>query len=286
MNQKGDGAIADTPAGSKIWGAILVIVMLVIIGAALFPMFARCRICGTPPSCQSNMKQIGNSIKMYLSDWDNTYPTNRPYLASHKLGPIRPYARLSPPDPIGTETEPRRFRHSVNWVEGLYNYVETITRSSDPQSVWRCDNASSRVFPEQSKFAAVNYVFNRNLVELREGRISCAANLMMLREIDAVVDAELRPTNDTTWTSKVPPISPFLTDQDARLERTNPKLHGNGSHILFADGHVKILSTEAFPTQDRITRARCWDPKTRQWYNHAPSSGAPAYLAGSIAITP
>ncbi len=239
--------------------------------------------CGSS-SCESNMKQIGNAIKMYLSDWNDTFPTNRPFLNGHKVGPIRVYVKLSPHEPIGNATEPPRFSYGVNWVEGLYSYIENVTKASDPQSVWRCQAASSRVYPEGSKTAAVNYVFNRNLVERSARSLTYAANLMVVREIDAVVNAELRPTNDTTWTSKTPPRSPFLTSHDTRAGHMNPKIHGAGSHILFADGHVKVFDASFFP--ERITKSRCWDPDTKQWYNYAPGSGKPEGYTKSIAITP
>ena len=93
--------------------------------------------------------------------------------------------------------------------------------------------------PGDDSTAAVSYAFNRNLVERPEKAVRYAANTMMVREMDRRVDAELRPTNYSCGRPDVPPDSPFLTKHDSRMEETNPGVHGEGSNVLFADGHVQ-----------------------------------------------
>jgi len=44
------------------------------LAAILFPVFARAREQARKASCQSNLKQIGLSIAMYVQDYDETYP--------------------------------------------------------------------------------------------------------------------------------------------------------------------------------------------------------------------
>jgi prepilin-type N-terminal cleavage/methylation domain-containing protein/prepilin-type processing-associated H-X9-DG protein len=281
-----------TRKGFTLIELLVVIAIIAILAAILFPVFARARRAAQASNCQSNMKQIGNAIKMYLSDWDDTYMTNRPKSGA-ALGNVTASVALSPPDPIGTETEPRRFEYSVNWVEGLYNYVETVTKSSDPQSVWRCQAASNSTWPAPNAqgypYPAVNYVFNCNLVEQPEGIIKGAANLMMVREFWQTTIAELRPSNNSTGSSTTRPQYPFLNG-DLRAISGNSdracKLHSNGSHILFADGHVKIFDLTFMPKYADITAANSWDDETQQWYNYAPNSSAQPSYKRSIAISP
>ncbi len=283
-----------TRKGFTLIELLVVIAIIAVLAAILFPVFARARRAAQASNCQSNMKQIGNAIKMYLSDWDDTYMTNRNKVSGGGLSNIMASVALSPPDPIGTETEPRRFQYSINWIEGLYSYVETITKSSDPQSVWRCTAASNSTWPTPNPttgypYPAVNYVFNYNLIEQPEGIIKAAANLLMVREFWQTTIAELRPSNGTAGNSGVRPQYPFLNG-DLRAISGNSdracKLHSNGSHILFTDGHVKIFDLTFMPKYADITAGNCWDEETQQWYNFAPASGKRATYIRSIAITP
>ncbi len=53
---------------------LVVIAIIAILAAILFPVFARAREQARKASCQSNLKQIGLSIAMYVQDYDETYP--------------------------------------------------------------------------------------------------------------------------------------------------------------------------------------------------------------------
>lgn len=104
---------------------------------------------------------------------------------------------------------------------------------------------------------------------------------MMVREMDRLVNAELRPINDSTDSPNTPPDSAFLTTRDSRLGDTDADLHYGKSNILFADGHVKLIDCTQLAPQ--------WDPHTKRWYNHinadskTPKQNA---LNKTIAITP
>lgn len=261
-------------------------VIVVVVAAVLFPMLARPGGGGggIPITCQSNMSQIGRAFKMYLSEWHDMYPTNRPWLPDGKLGRISAHVKLSPDGKVEEDGKPERFHYGVNWVEALYPYMEAISGgySTPPSAAWRCGAAGDRKFPEGSKTASVTYALNRNLVERPEMAVRCAADTMMVREMDRAVDAELRPTNYSCGRPDVPPNSPFLTASDSRIGNTNAKLHGNGSNVLFADGHVKGFSSRYFPRH--IIAQQSWDPKEKRWFNH--TSGQPVEVLRTIAITP
>lgn len=244
------------------------------LGAVLLPVFAPHGHYSSASNCMSNMKQIGNAVKMYLSDWDYHFPTNRPLEGNDKLGEIQSSVKLTPPA-VNKNNKPVRFKYGVNWVEGLYNYVEPVTEQYDEKSIWKCPVSTLKPYPPDSKTANVSYVFNRNLIEKKS---KWASNLMMIRESDRLMESDLRPTNNTTWTSKKVPICPFLTKHDDLIGSTSFEIHLDGSMILFADGHVKRFNSTEFPGE--ITKEKCWDPETSQWYNHVPVDTT------SIAITP
>lgn len=49
---------------------LVVITIIAILAAILFPVFSRAREKARSASCQSNLKQIGLAMKMYLEDYD------------------------------------------------------------------------------------------------------------------------------------------------------------------------------------------------------------------------
>ena len=53
---------------------LVVIAIIAILAAILFPVFAQAREQARTASCLSNFKQIGLSVKMYSSDYDEKFP--------------------------------------------------------------------------------------------------------------------------------------------------------------------------------------------------------------------
>ncbi|MBI5831263.1 MAG: DUF1559 domain-containing protein [Armatimonadetes bacterium] len=53
---------------------LVVIAIIAILAAILFPVFAKAREKARSSSCQSNLKQIGTSMTMYVQDYDERYP--------------------------------------------------------------------------------------------------------------------------------------------------------------------------------------------------------------------
>lgn len=254
---------------------LVVIAIIAVLAAILFPVFAKARAAAKASNCQSNMTQIGRAMKMYLSDWDDTYPTNRT-----RSGMLIQSVVLSPYNP----TDPKRFVNGTNWVEALFNYIESTSSQKDPMSVWRCQAASSSPMVPGSQTANVTYIMNYNMLEQPEGVIKAAANLMLVREFDRLMESVCRPMN-LSYNSSQQPQSPFMgeTDQGFRGAKFNNKLHNKGSHILFCDGHVKYFGTEYFPQAQTLSVSDSWDPETNQWWNWVNKDPA---LNKAVAVTP
>ena len=140
---------------------------------------------------------------------------------------------------------------------------------------------------------AVNYIFNRNLIKQSESIIKSAANLMLIRELSRLTISMVRPMNDSAGRSTARPLYPFLNKSDGALLPNDTskecKMHGNGSHILFPDGHVKPFNIGYYPEDASITTGNCWDPNTSQWYNYyypTPTTADDKAKNMSIAISP
>ena len=52
---------------------LVVIAIIAILAAILFPVFARARENARKANCQSNLKQIGTAMAMYVQDYDEQY---------------------------------------------------------------------------------------------------------------------------------------------------------------------------------------------------------------------
>jgi prepilin-type processing-associated H-X9-DG protein len=245
-------------SGLTVLELLLIVVVVGIIAAVVMPLLMTTR-CPAPMAshCQSNMNQIGKAMKMYLSDWDDIYPPNR--TMRRGVSVLSPDVRLSEYDEDSDGVR-GRYRYGVNWVEALQPYVAKVT-DGEAVEAWRCPAASRHRATGAGPNARVSYAFNANLVERSEGWILNAGNLMMIRELDRLYDAVLRPVSPSQ-TSKDAPRYAFLQEKDVDASPDECKLHGEGSYILFADGHVKTFSIAYFPDKCE------WDKKTRQWYNY------------------
>ena len=72
---------------------LVVIAIIAILAAILFPVFAQAREAARKTSCVSNQKQFGQSVMMYVQDYDETFPQSA-YSLNTALGIVQPGARL------------------------------------------------------------------------------------------------------------------------------------------------------------------------------------------------
>jgi prepilin-type N-terminal cleavage/methylation domain-containing protein/prepilin-type processing-associated H-X9-DG protein len=265
---------SDKTKGFTLIELLVVIAIIAVLAAILFPVFAKAREAARASTCQSNLNQIGKSMKMYLSDWESTFPTNR------NNGVVQDQVKLGDPAKVqGPNAEVIPFQNGINWVEALYAYTERVAGAEDPATAWKCPKAQELAGPNQSAFAAVTYAFNACLVEAAEGTIRNSARTMMVRETDRRYDAVLRPRKSVNGLASPQPDSPFLCvdDKDKPSDKACTP-HSGGSHILFADAHVKVYPVGAFPRMCK------YDTTDNQWWNFGSLSSTP--WKQSIALSP
>src|SRR5262249_51448497 len=92
---------------------LVVIAIIAVVAASLFPVFAQVRGKGRQVSCQSNLKQLGVAMALYVQDNDETYW-------------LRPYTTVT------TNGQPQ----AVGVAEMLFRYEKNdkvYTCPSDPQ---------------------------------------------------------------------------------------------------------------------------------------------------------
>lgn len=217
---------------------LVVIAIIAILAAILFPVFAKAREAARSSSCQSNMNQIGKALKTYMTDWEDTFPTNRSLASGN---PLVPHVLLSAQtyDP-NADGQPDPFQNGVNWVEALYPYVERVGQPDDNQTVWKCPSTKAMSYNTSDATAANTYAFNFNLLEQPEAVLRLAGNTLLIREMDRRFGSVCRPRNISSASSPAPDAA-FLTASDPETGSAviKTQLHSRGSNILFADGHVK-----------------------------------------------
>ncbi len=70
----------------------MVIAMIAILAAMLFPVFAQARAAARKTQCSSNMRQIGVAAMHYADDYDEAFPRTM-YVA---LAPLHPATSPEP----------------------------------------------------------------------------------------------------------------------------------------------------------------------------------------------
>lgn len=292
--------------------------VVLLVGITLVPALARLQRSPAEAKCQSNLHQWAQAMTLYLADNHHFYPTNKALDGTRVT-----IAFLTTLNQDGTlkidpaTGQPRRFERSINWVEALYPYIWASAQKTGQnwKSFRYCPHAGASdppfSFPITNNTAVISYVLNGYLIEQPEGIIGNSSNLMMMREIDLTVNSILRPSNvtntiassgsvygNTAVASTNPPANAFLTVQiDRALSnymsagQRNPNLHGAGSYILFADGHVKWFSTSYMTrpasSNGLLAAIDSWEANESRWYNYnSTTTTVSEDLRKTIAITP
>jgi prepilin-type processing-associated H-X9-DG protein/prepilin-type N-terminal cleavage/methylation domain-containing protein len=67
------------PSSFTLIELLVVIAIIAILAAMLLPALRQAREKANQANCQTNQKQIGLALHLYLDDWDDAYPPNRCY---------------------------------------------------------------------------------------------------------------------------------------------------------------------------------------------------------------
>lgn len=192
---------------------LVVIAIIAILAAILFPVFAKAREAARKTSCQSNEKQLGNAIAMYVQDYDERFPIVRSAnLAAFSdwRGAIFPYVKN-----LGVYQCP-----SNNSTANPYNGdCQTVTLAPGVPQVyisygWATINGNNPV--------ANGFSYGGGAAGPSLAQIDAAADTL------TVVESTTTCTDFCEWCGGS--AGPKPTDG-----------HSGNSNFLFADGHVKAL---------------------------------------------
>jgi prepilin-type processing-associated H-X9-DG protein len=273
----------------SIFDVVISLVVVAFVALIFMPAAARMQRDSSEAKCQSNMLRWSQALALYTGDNDGFYPTNRLNGSLVCEAPMS-YDRNGNLM-MDANGDPVMFNKSANWVESLYPYILKRARSTDQD--WRSFMKCPKAYDcgGNSIYGYISYVMNYNLIEYNSSLVRNNQKVMLLRETDRLYNSMCRPTN-MSMSNLVKPNHPFLAANDPIPNHNSPALnsalHGNGSYIVFADGHIHWFDISYFQ-KDATTFAVAWDSETSQWWNYVysnPQTDQERALNKSIAITP
>jgi prepilin-type N-terminal cleavage/methylation domain-containing protein/prepilin-type processing-associated H-X9-DG protein len=225
---------------------LVVIAIIAILAAILFPVFARARENARRSSCQSNLKQLGLAFLQYTQDYDEKYPQWCVALTGY--------------------TESR--------IGGWANVLQPYLKSTQ---VLQCPSEPTGPADYTAVYGFSDYWYNSNLSGISEAAIGQVA-LTVLSGDGMSASAAYNFSGSSTgffgcslnsWTGLATnsgtPGRAADTNYGAFLR------HLGGINYAFADGHVKWLKSDSESTLGKV-----WNGST----TYAAGNGEPTFYAG------
>lgn len=202
--------ISPISKGFTLIELLIVVAILVILAAILFPVFSRARESARRSVCQSNLKQIGLALMQYTQDFDERTVIQRQG-DSTTQDDGRLFADIS-------KTE-------MSWGRSIWLYTKT-------SKILACPSASAHPSAPPSGESGTSYYFNGVLVGRTMAGMAEPVKLIAAQESGTTAQyCYLRPVDfDGTATEQY----------RAWLNANYSQLHFEGSNYLYMDGHVKF----------------------------------------------
>lgn len=212
---------------------LIVIAIIAILAAILFPAFSRARENARAISCLSNMKQIGLAIQQYNQDYDGYYPFSRVLLPAQK-----------------------------NWYDG---YLDPYIKG---RQIGKCPSAPDNWTIGYSYNQAFGYFPGGQITPSRKGQLVNFSNYCANHPIyDGINEASVQEPSTSInvieaalnyyyWTistgatdsaaiAQLSYFTPYPGVMVARYYHQEAGLHNGGLNVLYADGHVKRQKLDA-----------------------------------------
>ncbi len=239
---------------------LVVIAIIAILAAILFPAFARARENARRASCQSNLKQIGLGIMQYTQDYDEKFPCGIIYDASAQprngsgwAGQIFPYVKSTQ-----IYTCPSDSRGGTAVYSGVTNYSLSYFLNSN---LHIDDDAKPSVSIASLNASALTVMLLEGSAVNPDLKINLTLAGNAVSDASTATNGFLSPTTDgedniyggaggnghyafggdVTHGLGGRNNSQYYPSVDNFNNPAHDVRHFNGGNYLFADGHVKWL---------------------------------------------
>ena len=196
---------------------LIVIAIIAILAAILFPVFARARENARRSSCQSNLKQIGIGIMMYTQDYDEFFPIQ----------------------PGGGSAEAYTY----------YTYIKNIAVIRCPSKTFADDSLTVRGYASNPLIMRVQSTTNiigigPNTRFVSQGALVSPAKTYLMMDAGFYTIHPTYATNPNGNNFYLPGAGSYGIAQSAStldeyVSDFQTGRHFTGVNILFTDGHVK-----------------------------------------------
>lgn len=232
----------------------MVIAIISLLAAILFPVFGRARESARRSACLSNLKQVGTAFLMYAQDFDEQYPkgdqaiSGSDYRGNGWAGVIDPYTKnisvfRCPSDGSTTSGNPllsyaynSAIPYTLSLTSQLNNWpgpkLSAFTNSA--KTVLLFEIRASTFNPKQD----ANYPSS-------SGGYSPAGTGKDGNNLQPYTGANVSPFYATGYFPTVPTHNRFDGSTPGSGEYGR---HLEGSNWLFADGHAKWMKTDRIST--------------------------------------
>lgn len=201
---------------------LVVVAIIALLAAILFPVFSRARENGRRASCQSNLKQIALGIAQYTQDYDERFPM--------VFG-----TGSAIPGPYG-------------WADAVQPYIKSLQIYQCPSDSRAPTSNPSIGDSPDDEAGYIDYFYNWAM-QSREGTFtSSGACYLPVVWKDSITLSELERASQTVlvmdgvsgsaWNGTQGSTDPGMAYL-SRAQGSAVRRHLGGSNVAFADGHVK-----------------------------------------------
>ena len=222
---------------------LIVIAIIAILAAILFPVFARARENARRASCQSNLKQLGLGLLQYAQDYDETNTRVMFYGGTQTTRNCGDGLNLSTPE--------------YHWMYAIYPYVKS-------GQVYNCPSGNPRRNYNQSN-ASTSYGINAWRYDgggpFGGGDLQADASIRLAALADPTRTVALADTlgtasgysvrggvcvqdDNSNFRIRSDPGSPDVTSNRLLGQDSRGMIHENHletTNVLWCDGHVKAV---------------------------------------------
>lgn len=217
-------------AGFTLIELLVVIAIIAILAAILLPVFSAAREMAHKATCQSNLKQIGDAVQMYTSDWNGTLPdSGSGPTGGDVVGLLEPYTKQTEGQGIWVCPSQADFTPDTGWTTSYgYNFEYLLAPGPD--------------YPHSGYSGFGNSGIN-------EAFLGRPAETLLFMD-DAAPQG-----NTNLWSYVQRPGDSAVVDGFGRPAFR----HQNRADVLFCDGHVKSVPPTFATLQNEPVN---WDPRT------------------------
>jgi prepilin-type N-terminal cleavage/methylation domain-containing protein/prepilin-type processing-associated H-X9-DG protein len=213
---------------------LVVVAIISLLAAILFPVFARARENARRAGCMSNLKQMGLAVMQYVQDYDEKYP--------------RSLQITSQPSPVGYSL---LNGNSWIWEETMYPYIKNVQIFTCPSAPLTPTTSAGRSTPYYGSYGAneviMTYQFSTPAwvappVSMAAVIAPASTYLLMDYGQYGIGPKTIKTPTGTAYLPGTGDLGITSTTITAGMsDDFQSGRHFGGVNVAFADGHVKWL---------------------------------------------